>query len=245
MILMKKLKKISALFAPVLLALLLSSCAYFSAQESTGKEEHVHKVLHWEVVHTVDCENGGRRFGVCIDCKNEVRDEQEALGHEFRNGTCARCGKEEKKEEDNITEKPEESLKFALANKSYTLVSGAGFSGEVLEIPAEYNGLPVTAIAADAFHKNSYVSKVIIPDSVSTVGTNAFYACENLKEVVFGSGVDSLGDYAFFECRELERVILPEKTTRLGHCCFSYCTKLSGVEAPALVSIGNNAFYLC
>ncbi|MBQ9745439.1 MAG: hypothetical protein IJW21_01285, partial [Clostridia bacterium] len=73
-------------------ALSLSSCEY---PPEDGAQTHEHNVLHWEIVYDVDCESDGRRVGTCIDCMNEVRDEQQSLTHDYRGGTCVRCGKTE------------------------------------------------------------------------------------------------------------------------------------------------------
>ena len=45
----------------------------------------------------------------------------------------------------------------------------------------------------DAFEELNTVSKVIIPDSVKSVGAFAFYSCKNLKEVDIGKNVKNIG----------------------------------------------------
>ena len=75
-----------------------------------------------------------------------------------------------------------------------TIVKCRGFVKEV-EIPAEINGMPVTAIADYAFAKLDLTS-VAIPDSVTTIGKGAF-AENQLEELVLGDNITSLGIGAF------------------------------------------------
>ena len=43
-----------------------------------------------------------------------------------------------------------------------------------IEIPSTYNGLPVTEIATNAFKNEAYLTSVIVPDSVTSIGESAF-----------------------------------------------------------------------
>ena len=53
----------------------------------------------------------------------------------------------------------------------------------VVNIPSEINGTPVTTIGNAAF-RDSSVTSVTIPDSVTEIGSNAFADCTNLTSVI-------------------------------------------------------------
>lgn len=67
-----------------------------------------------------------------------------------------------------------------------------------LTVPAAVNGLSVAAIGPMVFQKNSTLTSVTIPTSVTTVDRMAFDGCSNLKTVVLQcETAPTLGSYAF------------------------------------------------
>lgn len=82
-------------------------------------------------------------------------------------------------------------------------VTGCTGSDIILMIPSEINGCPVTAIADDAFSRNSDMIVCTIPDSVEYIGERAFSYCETLTNVTIGKGVSFIGDHAFTTCSSL------------------------------------------
>lgn len=61
----------------------------------------------------------------------------------------------------------------------------------VVNIPSEINGTPVTTIGNAAF-RDSSVTSVTIPDSVTEIGSNAFAGCTNLTSVTYGGDWSNL-----------------------------------------------------
>ena len=83
------------------------------------------------------------------------------------------------------------SLEFVLNSdkKSYS-VAGIGMeSGTDIEIPSSHEGLPVTAIGAQAFKDCHEIVTIVIPNSVVYIGDKAFSNCESLLEITFSCGV--------------------------------------------------------
>lgn len=91
------------------------------------------------------------------------------------------------------------SGKTVNVNKGVTSSDG-GVSGDIV-IPekVENNGITydVTAIAANAFYRNSSVLTVDIPASISEIGKNAFW-CPNLKTVALRGSDTYLNENAFY-----------------------------------------------
>lgn len=59
-----------------------------------------------------------------------------------------------------------------------------------VEIPAEYNGYPVTKIIYYAFSNCDYLQEVYIPDSVKNITLYAFAFCPELRKVRFPKDVE-------------------------------------------------------
>ena len=128
------------------------------------------------------------------------------------------------------------------------LVSG---SKDTVEIPAEIDGLPVTDIGDSAFYNESHkaknsLKKVIIPDSVVTVGSGAFAYNVSLTEIVLPGSVKTLGANAFEGCTKLSKAELSEGLESIGDNAFNGCEVLPSVTIPASVkNIGENISYKC
>ena len=64
--------------------------------------------------------------------------------------------------------------------------------GEV-EIPATYEGLPVTSIGHSAFYFCDNLTSITIPESVTSIGDHAFDGCTSLKDI-FYAGTEAQRD---------------------------------------------------
>ena len=126
------------------------------------------------------------------------------------------------------------------AQGTLTITSYDTSGGLAIIIPSEINGIPVTAIATDAF-KNKGLTSVEIPNSVTSIGYAAFLN-NQLTSVVIPNSVTSIG-YAAFLNNQLTSVVIPNSVTSIGNSAF-YNNKLTSVVIPnSVTSIGNSAFY--
>ena len=135
-------------------------------------------------------------------------------------------------------------LAFELINNNtaYRVSAGTATSGAVV-IPAAYNGLPVTEIDSNAF-RNTAITGVTIPSSVTSIGIQAFLECTSLTSVTIPSSVTSIGDLAFQECASLTGVTISPGVASIGMQAFSYCTSIASVTIPSSIrSIGGSAFF--
>ncbi len=96
--------------------------------------------------------------------------------HNFVNGVCETCGKK------NYSE----GLKYILNpdGQSYVVRIGNCTDTDIV-IPSTYEGKPVTAIGAGAFHDRPELTSVTIPCSVKIIGTSAFQSCSALTSITF------------------------------------------------------------
>lgn len=73
-------------------------------------------------------------------------------------------------------------------------------------IPAEYNGLPITVIKANAFSGCASITYVTIPNSVTSIENDAFSGCTALTSITIPSSVTSMGSYLFSGCTALAEI---------------------------------------
>ncbi len=89
---------------------------------------------------------------------------------------------------------------------------------------------------------NAALTRIIIPDGVTSIGDEAFHSCKNLKEAVIPDGLTAIGKYAF-AYTGLETVALPDGLTDIGASAFAACGRLSSVTIPdSVTNIGRSAF---
>lgn len=139
-----------------------------------------------------------------------------------------------------------------------------------LKIPSVINGKTVVGIAADGMRDThtDHAKKILIPDTVVSLGDNAFAStsevelifngelthigeaafrsCKLLKSVKLGRGVDKIPFMAFFECSSLPTINIPEGATVIEENAFEACTALRTAVLPStLTSVQDSAFLNC
>lgn len=155
-------------------------------------------------------------------------DEKFGEAYHDENGTCEICG----------YAYATEGLAYELnAEKTAYTVTGIGEATDgKLVIPAEYNELPVTAIAVRAFSQCTSIISIEIPDSVTEIGSQAFYQCPNLQSAVLPAKLTDIGTYLFYECTSLKSVTVPVSVTTIGDKAFAFCLKLQTVNYNGTVA---------
>ena len=129
---------------------------------------------------------------------------------------------------------------------TYT-VSEYNGTDTIIEIPASYNGIPVTAIAnnfqTNNINKNQ-IEAVVLPDSVTYIGDYAFAYASKL-ELINLDNVEHIGEDAFSYNYALEEINL-KKATYIDYEAFYYCTALKKIGGfDSIEYISDNAFELC
>lgn len=160
---------------------------------------------------------------------------------------------------------------YKLNDDGSAIITRYSGSAAALTIPSSLDGHTVKQIGSYAFEKNTTLTSVSIPETVTeleysaftgctsltavtipsgltkagSLGNGAFSGCSALTTVQFGSGLASIPE-ALFEGTGLKTVTLPESVTSIGSWAFANCAKLEQVHFPAnLTSIGLSAFENC
>ena len=107
-----------------------------------------------------------------------------------------------------------------------------GYTGgeKKLEIPAQLDGHPVTALGGRAFYKNKSITEVTVPDTVKEIGRECFYYCTSLSSVALPEGLQRIGFYAFRKCLKLKKINIPDTVSEIEDGAFSQCKALKEIE---------------
>ena len=101
----------------------------------------------------------------------------------------------------------------------------------------------VTYINTFSFRGCANLEKVILPETLKSIGNFAFNNCDKLKEIEIPSSVTYLSICTFASCDSLNKVILHEGLTGIGNECFHYCKNLKTITLPdSLTYISSSAF---
>ncbi len=127
-----------------------------------------------------------------------------------------------------------------------------------LEVPAVIEGLPVTAIAEEAFFGCAYLTGIGVPLSVSSIGPRAFINCRSLRQIDVAEGNLSFcsADGVLFtkDRQTLLRCPMGKSgayeisgsTVIIGNDAFYGCVLLTEITVPdSVTTLNNGAFYDC
>jgi hypothetical protein len=169
-----------------------------------------------------------------------------------------------------------QGLEFTMLsdNKSYALTGLGTNMNSKLIIPSSYNNLPVTQIGLYASMEEVYaaypninnmteaeltalryklsflsgnrVSKIIIPNGITTIGIMAFARNVGITQLTLPDTITSIGYSAFIYCTSLTSISIPDSVTSLWYGAFGYCSSLTSVTiGNSIKSISENVFYSC
>ena len=144
----------------------------------------------------------------------------------------------------NYPENASDGLVYELSsNGNYYILTGIGsFTGAELIIPTHYNGLPVLEIATHAFHRNSNLTSIRIPDAV-IIREEAFLNMQKLETIIIGNCA-TIEQYAFANCYTLKTAVIGEGAT-VGDAIFSECKALTDASFGYGAKFGAYVFYNC
>ena len=153
--------------------------------------------------------------------------------------------------EDISTKATEEELKKAITDEFGVKYSKDGRkllkATQELNLNGTYSIRKGTKVVCDrAFFDCRFLSNIVIPDSVNSIGDGACFDCRSLSNIVIPDSVNCIGDRAFDNCSSLRSVVIPDGVTSIGESAFSGCESLRSVVIPdGVTSIGESAFSGC
>ena len=109
-----------------------------------------------------------------------------ASEHNYVDGICSNCGKYSEEKTQGVAYGYDATENNG--NGAYYVDMNTTLNLSVVEILGKYNDgihgeLPVTYVRSGAFRSNTYITKVILPESVTQLDGNVFLNCFNLQYV--------------------------------------------------------------
>ena len=122
---------------------------------------------------------------------------------------------------------------------------------EELYVPEALDGHPVVIIGGGAFRsakgkEEREFRKVVLPDSVISIGQAAFSTCNRMAELSLPKKLRCIGRNAFVNCLMLRSVTIPGEQLTIQQNAFLNCWRLEHVILEAeLLSVSKKAFADC
>lgn len=93
------------------------------------------------------------------------------------------------------------------------------------------------------FYENEYIKKVIVPETVISIGEFSFARCNLLSEVFISDSVRSIKNNAFGDSPVLKKVTLPKELDYVGNSIFLACMELNElIMANKMPIVSENMF---
>lgn len=114
-------------------------------------------------------------------------------------------------------EKKEVTVTEEVTNKDGTVTTVEKTVEETVIVPTEYE---LVEIDSGVFMGNETVKKIVIPDTVKSIGEACFQNCTALEEVVLPANLEEIQTLTFHGCSALKTLNIPEKVETIGLFAF-------------------------
>ena len=236
----------------ILVVLIITTTLVFTAcppdGDGNGTTTHTHDWEWTSNVIAATCTTASKDTAICkfenCTATNERTGTVAALGHDMgewviiTNPTEIANGEQESTCKRIICNNFVET-RYILATSYFEIIGSTDYRiirsnvepPNVVYIPSEYNGLPVTEIGSPsdwgsgAFSGMTNIIEVYIPDTITTIYPYAFSGCTNITSII-APAVSSVGFNAFSRCTNLNSVNFPANAV-IGNGVFTYCTSLT------------------
>ena len=105
---------------------------------------------------------------------------------------------------------------------------------------------PITQLPDYVFYGNEYLTDVVFPSGLTSIGAGTFSECFSLESITIPSGVTTIGDYAFDLCTHLTSISMPNTLTTIGEYAFNRCDRLESITIPSgVTTMGDYMFSEC
>ncbi len=141
----------------------------------------------------------------------------------------------------------EENIPAAISfnvNEEGVLTSVEGISeinNEVV-VPSKVNDIDVIEIGDEVFANNLFIKKLVILESVKSLGNKMCYGAKNLEEVVLPNNITVIPDYAFENCSSLTNINIPTSLVQIRANAFSQTALKEFIAPESLKEIWLYAF---
>ncbi|MBP5175580.1 MAG: leucine-rich repeat protein [Treponema sp.] len=176
----------------------------------------------------------------CTSCGADLKNAAETVQENVTNASSANLSATANVTASGLKETPMEAFKYEVVDGKYILIRLKDTSLTEVVIPDS-----VTEINSEVFYGTG-ITSVVIPNSVKKIKVRAFQGCKNLVDVTIPNSVDEIGIGAFHGCENLMNIVLPESIKVIGESAFGNCKSLTDMTIPySVTKIGVGAFEHC
>ena len=123
-----------------------------------------------------------------------------------------------------------------------TSVEGISKINNEVVIPSRVNNIDVIEIGDGVFANNLFIKKLVIPESVKSLGNKMCYGAKNLEEVLLPNNITVIPDYAFEKCSSLININIPTSLVQIRANAFSQTALKEFIAPESLKEIWLYAF---
>jgi hypothetical protein len=117
--------------------------------------------------------------------------------------------------------------------------------GEVI-IPEEIEGKKVRTIAYQCFADCTGVTKIVLPDTITSIESNAFWNCSRITKITLPKSLKIIGTSVFTQCSGLTNLVIPDEVTSVGELAFNGCSFLEIITfGQSLTTLPYDVFRFC
>ena len=123
-----------------------------------------------------------------------------------------------------------------------TSIAETAFDGSCLQVVRVREGM---TRLTDTVFANLPLTRVELPDSLTSIGDGAFAGCTKLQEITLPDSVTEVGEGVFDGCSALTTVHWPKNLATIPNSTFANCTALTDFDFNGITDIGASAFSAC
>ena len=125
-----------------------------------------------------------------------------------------------------------------------TAIGKGTFTGE--ENQRRNNDTMNRGATKEQIRQHKKITKIVLPDTIQSIGAGAFQCMEELREINIPAGVREIGGAAFCGCRMLKKILLPQSLAFLRTCTFFGMSAMEEISIPKMVrEIQDGVFLRC
>ena len=194
------------------------------------RSKHIVKIVN--IINEPTCDTKGLCQGICMVCEETMTEEIPALGHNYVDGVCTRCGKKEILDYGSGWILYGNGVLRINEMYDYPYEGAVPWFDNLDRIKIVELGNSISFIGDHAFEDCCNLERIVLNDNIRSIGYQAFFGCSSLTSITIPDGVQSIGDSAFIGCESLKSIKIPDSVTKIERGTFSGCNSLESITIP-------------